>query len=69
MPRLLRPGAFTTAAIRLRPSSFPARARQDALITLHLRNVLIASSLSVMLIVTGPLALAQPIAVQRVSPR
>ena len=67
MPRLLRPGAFTTAAIRLRPSSFPARASQDALITLHLRNVLIASSLSVMLIVTGPLALAQPIAVQRVS--
>lgn len=67
MPRLLRPGAFTTAAIRLRPSSFPAHDRQDALITLHLRNVLIASGLSVMLTVTGAPSYAQPTAVQHVS--
>lgn len=67
MPHSLRPGAITTSKTRLRPSSFPARDRQNALAAARLRNVLIASSLSVMLIVTGAPSHAQPTAVQRVS--
>jgi soluble lytic murein transglycosylase-like protein len=67
MPHSLRPGAITTSKTRLRPSSFPARDRQNALAAARLRNVLIASGLSVILIVTGAPSYAQPTAVQRVS--
>jgi soluble lytic murein transglycosylase-like protein len=54
-------------ATRLRPSSFPARKRRDAPIALHLRDVLFAVSVSIMLIVTGAPSYAQPTAVQHVS--
>lgn len=67
MPHSLRPGAITTSKTRLRPSSFPARDRQNALAAACPRNVLIASALSVILIVTGAPSYAQPTAVQRVS--
>ncbi|MBN9511062.1 MAG: lytic transglycosylase domain-containing protein [Alphaproteobacteria bacterium] len=54
-------------APRLRPSSFPARKRRDAPIALHLHGLLIASGVSIMLIVTGAPSYAQPAAVQHVS--
>jgi hypothetical protein len=54
-------------ATRLRPSSFPARKRRDAPIALHLHDLLIASGVSIMLIVTSAPSYAQPTAVQHVS--
>jgi soluble lytic murein transglycosylase-like protein len=67
MRQLLRRAALTTPATRLRPSSFPVCNRRAASFDLHLRDVLITSAASIMLIVTGAASYAQPTAVQHVS--
>lgn len=67
MPDPFRPAAFTMPATRLHPSSLPARNRRHAPIALHLRNVLIAAGMSIVLILTGAPSYAQPTADSHVS--
>lgn len=67
MPRLFHPDAFIMPAHGLRPSSFPACKRRDASVALRLRDVLIASGVSIMLIVTGTPSYAQPTAAHHIS--
>ena len=55
------------SAACLRPSFFPACKHSEASAVVRLRDVLVASGVSIMLIVTGAPSYAQPTAVQHVS--